>query len=655
MLVQHLLTPPRDEFTLDEVTHSEMLKKAKKNTHSLLVSLLNSGVLQPGTPPDSPPDKRVVDPLESQSDMCLSSLLESQSDKRISSLLESQLNKRPSTLLESQLDKCSPNHGENPSDKRSPNHGENPSDKRSPNHCENPSDKRSPNLGVNPSDKHSPNVVESPSDRRLANPPERTYRGDPHVIVNRSKHRHKDEQQPLDLTLGTGNTRKRLCNEEVDDSDCAATPNKVGVYVVDTGLHSLISSSRALLSLFNEHRTNQPQPEQQQQQQQQYPVIVLPDGETDPRGFAQALTDDVLLSMSMRELNRKLRPLPREEIVRIKQKRRMLKNRGYAQTCRSRRQQQRSELEATIRGLQNELRGVKMELARVVRELNVYKNGHVASVNSFQLPKRAQQSSTQGRGVAAKEALKSNNVNLRPLIKIVDGKKQASASQETSASTQLLSTSDLAHSNQKSAGINESRVEMPDSSDGKLSAQFPTPCYSDTSANSKELSSVCAPETSEGSGVDQNSDFVSSNLNSRDKLSVSGKVKSPDFIGRFYDFCLHRTGALLFSGYDPSDSDSQDATQHQQPQKENCCGASDVDGNEHLSDVVNLSSSKIQSSSESVDDNEACQKVCSSSGNSLLQIVMPSLPVGSECNTSDSPDTGPSHIEDSNADPLCDG
>lgn len=85
------------------------------------------------------------------------------------------------------------------------------------------------------------------------------------------------------------------------------------------------------------------------------------------------LNDELLMTLSVRELNKRLHGCPREEVVRLKQKRRTLKNRGYAQNCRSKRLQQRQDLETTNRSLQNELHRMKMELARVSQERDILK------------------------------------------------------------------------------------------------------------------------------------------------------------------------------------------------------------------------------------------------------------------------------------------
>jgi hypothetical protein len=67
------------------------------------------------------------------------------------------------------------------------------------------------------------------------------------------------------------------------------------------------------------------------------------------------LNDEQLINLTVRELNKKLHGFPREDVVKMKQKRRTLKNRGYAQNCRTKRLAQRHELEAKLRIQQNEL------------------------------------------------------------------------------------------------------------------------------------------------------------------------------------------------------------------------------------------------------------------------------------------------------------
>lgn len=75
----------------------------------------------------------------------------------------------------------------------------------------------------------------------------------------------------------------------------------------------------------------------------------------------------------MRELNKRLHGFPREDVVKLKQKRRTLKNRGYAQNCRSKRLIQRQDLETNNRTLANNSERLVRQMEMLERERDMYK------------------------------------------------------------------------------------------------------------------------------------------------------------------------------------------------------------------------------------------------------------------------------------------
>ena len=85
------------------------------------------------------------------------------------------------------------------------------------------------------------------------------------------------------------------------------------------------------------------------------------------------VSDNDLVLLSVRELNRQLRGLTKEEIAKLKQRRRTLKNRGYAASCREKRISQREELEMERSNLRLQVEDLQKENSRVKNELESLK------------------------------------------------------------------------------------------------------------------------------------------------------------------------------------------------------------------------------------------------------------------------------------------
>lgn len=87
----------------------------------------------------------------------------------------------------------------------------------------------------------------------------------------------------------------------------------------------------------------------------------------------EPLEDEELVMLPVRELNRRLQGMSKEEVQKLKQKRRTLKNRGYAQNCRSKRMQQRNVLEKTNKSLEQQVQQLQRQLGLLTREKEFYK------------------------------------------------------------------------------------------------------------------------------------------------------------------------------------------------------------------------------------------------------------------------------------------
>jgi len=95
-------------------------------------------------------------------------------------------------------------------------------------------------------------------------------------------------------------------------------------------------------------------------------VVLFNDDIPPKEADTSLVSDEELVTLSVRDLNKRLRNLTKDEKIKYKQRRRLLKNRGYAQTCRTRRIHNQHAKE-----IENEK--LKELLQQITLERNLYK------------------------------------------------------------------------------------------------------------------------------------------------------------------------------------------------------------------------------------------------------------------------------------------
>jgi hypothetical protein len=85
------------------------------------------------------------------------------------------------------------------------------------------------------------------------------------------------------------------------------------------------------------------------------------------------INDDELINLETKELNKRVKFLPKAVVQDIKHRRRTLKNRGYARSCREKKMSETSTLQRSNGDLEKELATKKLELQLMILDRNSWK------------------------------------------------------------------------------------------------------------------------------------------------------------------------------------------------------------------------------------------------------------------------------------------
>ena len=89
--------------------------------------------------------------------------------------------------------------------------------------------------------------------------------------------------------------------------------------------------------------------------------------------YTSDIDDEDLTNLTVKELNKLLKSLSQEDRLTIKRRRRLLKNRGYAANCRTKRLSQKEILEIEKDQLEQEIAKLSHENEMVTVQLNSFK------------------------------------------------------------------------------------------------------------------------------------------------------------------------------------------------------------------------------------------------------------------------------------------